>query len=123
MQKLLIKNIRTLAQVRENAPEMIAGKAMNELPCIHNAWLAIEDGIIVDFGTMVDWPGITDWSNLEVIDANEGTVFPTWCDSHTHLVYAGSREGEFVDRIHGQVKPSQGKESCEFRWGWKIPRI
>ncbi len=101
MQKLLIKNIRTLAQVRENAPEMIAGKAMNELPCIHNAWLAIEDGIIVDFGTMVDWPGITDWSNLEVIDANEGTVFPTWCDSHTHLVYAGSREGEFVDRIHG----------------------
>ena len=50
---------------------------------------------------MADWPGITDWSNLEVIDANEGTVLPTWCDSHTHLVYTSSREEEFKDRISG----------------------
>jgi imidazolonepropionase len=101
MQKLLIKNIGTLVQVRENAPETVSGKTMNELPCLHNAWLAAEDGIIVDFGTMENWPGITDWSNLEVIDANEGYVFPAWCDSHTHLVYAGSREQEFEDRIRG----------------------
>jgi imidazolonepropionase len=101
MQKLLIKNIRTLVQVRENAPEMVQGIAMNELPCLQNAWLAIEDGIIVHFGTMENWPGITDWSGLEVIDANEGSVLPAWCDSHTHLVYAASREEEFADRIRG----------------------
>ncbi len=101
MQKLLIKNIHTLVQARETAPETVAGKAMGELPCIHDAWLAIEDGIIADFGAMEDWPGITDWSGLEVLDANEGHIFPAWCDSHTHLVYAGPREGEFVDRIRG----------------------
>lgn len=101
MQKLLIKNIQSLVQVRENAPETVAGHAMNELPCVNNAWLAAEDGIIVDFGSMENWSGISDWTNLEVIDANEGTVLPTWCDSHTHLVYAGSREEEFADRIRG----------------------
>jgi imidazolonepropionase len=101
MQKLLIKNIRSLVQARENAPATVSGKAMNELPSITDAWLAIEDGIIADFGTMEDWPGITDWSGLEVIDANEGFVLPAWCDSHTHLVYAASREEEFSDRIRG----------------------
>jgi imidazolonepropionase len=101
MQKLLIKNIRSLVQARENCPETVSGKAMNELPSIHDAWLAIEDGIIADFGSMENWPGITDWSGLEVIDANDGYVLPAWCDSHTHLVYAASREEEFADRIRG----------------------
>lgn len=101
MQKLLIKNIRSLVQARENAPETVAGKMMNELPSIHDAWLAVEDGVIVDFGAMENWPGITDWSGLEVIDANDGYVLPAWCDSHTHLVYAASREEEFADRIRG----------------------
>jgi imidazolonepropionase len=101
MQKLLIKNIRTLVQVRDEAPATIAGKAMSELPCLHDAWLAVEDGKIADYGTMETWTGISDWTGLEVIDANEGMVFPSWCDSHTHLVYASSREGEFVDRING----------------------
>lgn len=101
MKKLLIKNIRSLVQVRENAPETVAGKAMNELPVINDAWLAVEDGIIADFGTMENWPGISDWSGLEVIDANEGMVLPAWCDSHTHLIYAASREEEFSDRIRG----------------------
>jgi imidazolonepropionase len=101
MQKLLIKNIRTLVQARQESPEMVAGAAMAELPCIHDAWLAIEDGVIADYGEMESWPGISDWSGLVVIDANEGHVFPAWCDSHTHLVYAASREGEFVDRIRG----------------------
>ena len=101
MKKLLIKNIGCLVQVRDIAPKNVSGILMNELPSINNAWLAAEDGVIVDFGTMADWPGITDWSNLEVIDANEGTVLPTWCDSHTHLVYTSSREEEFKDRISG----------------------
>ena len=101
MQKLLIKNIGTLVQAREAAPATVAGAAMNELPCIHDAWLAVEDGKIAAFGDMETWPGISDWTGLEVIDANEGHVFPAWCDSHTHLVYASSREGEFVDRIRG----------------------
>lgn len=71
------------------------------LPCINDAWLAIEDDKIVDFGKMENWPGISDWSDLEVIDASGKLVFPSWCDSHTHIVYAGTREGEFVDRING----------------------
>lgn len=101
MKKLLIKNIGKLVQVRENAPETVAGKNMSELPSISDAWLAVEDGKIAAFGDMETWPGISDWTGLEVIDANEGMVFPAWCDSHTHLVYATSREGEFVDRIRG----------------------
>lgn len=101
LQKLLIKNIGTLVQVRPESPNRVAGSAMQELPCLNNAWLAIENGILVDFGTMDEWPGISDWSNLEVIDAEGGFLLPAWCDSHTHIVYAGSRENEFVDRIKG----------------------
>ncbi|MGL4596475.1 MAG: imidazolonepropionase, partial [Bacteroidia bacterium] len=101
MQKLLIKNIRSLVQTRTTAIHFVAGKEMAVLPEIHDAWLAIEDGKIADFGTMDEWPGISDWSGLEIIDAEDGLVLPAWCDSHTHLVFAGSREGEFVDRIRG----------------------
>ncbi len=101
MSRILIKNIRQLIQVRENAPERVSGKAMNELPVLEDAWLAIDNGIIADYGSMSDFPGISDWNELEVIDANEGLVMPTFVDSHTHIVYAGSREGEFVDRING----------------------
>jgi imidazolonepropionase len=68
---------------------------------LENAWLAIEDGIIVEFGKMEDWPGIIDWRDLEVIDASGKFVLPAWCDSHTHVVFAGNRVGEFVDRING----------------------
>ncbi|TND08474.1 MAG: imidazolonepropionase [Bacteroidetes bacterium] len=100
--KILVKNIRSLVQVENDLPrKKVAGAEMKNLPCLHDAWLAVEDGLIADFGTMVDFPGITDWSGLQVIDANEGLVLPCWCDSHTHIVYAGSREGEFVDRING----------------------
>ena len=101
MSRILIKNIQSLIGVYDAAPAKLAGKAMNELPFIENAWLAIEDGLIVDYGTMADWPGISDWRGLEVIEADGRLVLPTWCDSHTHTVYAGSRVGEFVDRIHG----------------------
>ncbi|MFN3342680.1 MAG: imidazolonepropionase [Flavobacteriales bacterium] len=99
--KILIKNIRQLVQVRDVAPERLSGSEMKILPVIENAWLAIEDGIIADYGSMNDWPGISDWRDLEVVDADGRIVLPAWIDSHTHLVYAGSREGEFVDRING----------------------
>lgn len=100
--KLLIKNIKSLVQVRADASIVcLKGEAMKSLPCIENAYLAMEDDVIVDYGKMEDWPGISDWTDLTVIDADNKLVFPCWCDSHTHIVYAGTREGEFVDRING----------------------
>lgn len=101
MHKILIKNIRQLAQVREPDISTVKGTDMSDLPSIFNAWLAIENDTIVGYGSMDEWPGISDWSNLEVIDADGKTVLPTYCDSHTHIVFAGSRETEFVDRING----------------------
>lgn len=99
--KLLIKNIKTLVQVEQNPKLKVSGKEMKTLPCINDAWLAIENDKIVDFGEMKNFPGISDWKELEVIDATDKIVFPSWCDSHTHIVFAGSRELEFVDRING----------------------
>lgn len=99
--RILIKNIRQLVQLRDNAPEKVAGAEMSELPVLEDAWLAIDNGLIADYGSMEEFPGISDWNSLEIIDANEGLVMPAFVDSHTHIVYAGSREGEFVDRIRG----------------------
>lgn len=99
--KILIKNIKSLLGVHETPPQFLSGKDMRNLPAIDNAWLAIENKVIVGYGEMNDWPGISDWRDLEVIDATGKYVLPTWCDSHTHLVYAGNRIGEFVDRIQG----------------------
>ena len=101
MSKILIKNIKGLAQCGENLPTIIKGKDMKTLPIIENAFLAIEDGVIVAYGQMSEWGGITDWRNLEVIDAEGKYVLPAFCDSHTHTVFAKPREGEFVDRING----------------------
>lgn len=101
MSKLLIKNIKSLVQVRETNAEKVCGADMKILPCIHDAWLAIDNGLIADFGKMEDFPGITDWKGLEVIDASGKIVMPCYADSHTHIVYAGNRESEFVDRING----------------------
>ena len=99
--RILIKNIKTLVQVEEAPRLKVAGAEMKQLPCINDAWLALEEDKIADFGSMDDFPGITDWTGLTVIDATDKMVFPCWVDSHTHIVYAGSREGEFVDRING----------------------
>jgi imidazolonepropionase len=101
--KILIKNIRGLAGVVDATDnrKILRGNELSEYHIILDAWLAIEEGKIADFGTMADWPGISDWRDLEVIDADGRFVFPAWCDSHTHLVWAGSREGEFEDRLHG----------------------
>lgn len=99
--KLLLKNIKSLVSVYKNAPTKLSGKEMNNLPYIENAWLASENGLIVDFGSMDSFPGISDWKNLDVIDCSGKIVMPCFADSHTHIVYAGNREQEFVDRING----------------------
>lgn len=99
--KILIKNIKSIIQVEEKPRQKVSGAEMKKLPRLEHAWLAIEGDTIADFGKMSDFPGISDWSNLQVIDATDKLVFPCWCDSHTHIVYAGSREKEFVDRING----------------------
>lgn len=99
--KILIKNIKQLVQVEESPQLKVVGKDMKNLSCIDDAWLALEGDKVVGFGKMDDWEGISDWTNLTIIDATDKLVLPCWCDSHTHIVYAGSREGEFVDRING----------------------
>jgi imidazolonepropionase len=100
-QRVLIKNISILAGVYDENPGKVSGAAMKSLPVLKDAWLAIENGVIADYGTMETWGGISDWTGLEVIDAGEGAVLPAWCDSHTHLVFAATREEEFVHRING----------------------
>jgi imidazolonepropionase len=101
MAKVLIKNIHTLYQVGEDFPSFVAGNAMKTIPTISNAFLALEEGVIVAYGRMEDWEGITDWRGIEVIDAEGQSVLPAFCDPHTHTVFARTREEEFVDRING----------------------
>lgn len=95
---ILIKNIKELLQVRETNVSKLSGNEMATLPSLKNAWLLLDEGIIKGFGTMDECP---DEDEANIIDATGKTVLPTWCDSHTHLVYAGNREQEFVDRING----------------------
>ncbi|AWG26216.1 imidazolonepropionase [Flavobacterium kingsejongi] len=95
--KTLLINIKELLQVRDNAPDKVSGAAMAILPTIKNAYLLIEDNLIADYGTMENCPDYPE----TVINATGKMVLPSWCDSHTHLVYAGNREQEFVDRING----------------------
>ena len=101
MSKILIKNIRGLVQVGEDLPKIRKGKEMQNLPILENAFLALEDGEVVGYGLMNDWEGITDWRDLEIVDADGCFVLPSFVDSHTHAVFAKTREEEFVDRIHG----------------------
>ena len=82
-------------------PKWLKGKAMQEIPSLENAYLALENDRIVDYGSMDDLMGIIDWNGLEIIDASGRFVFPAFCDSHTHAVFAKSREAEFVDKING----------------------
>jgi len=99
--KILFKNIKGLVGVMEDTPAFIAGKEMKNFCVMENAYLAVENGRIVDFGEMQEWPGISDWSALEIIDAEGRYLLPTWCDSHTHTVFAQSRALEFEDKING----------------------
>ena len=94
----LFINIKELIQVRESDVMKLSGKDMGILPIIKNAFLLIEDDLIIDFGSM-NHLSTTDAD--KVVDLTDKLVLPTWCDSHTHIVYADSREEEFVDRIKG----------------------
>ncbi|TDO73517.1 imidazolonepropionase [Flavobacterium chryseum] len=94
----LIQNIKELLQVRETAVSKVSGAEMAVLPTIKNAFLILNDNIIADFGPMENLPEI---KADKIIDATGRIVLPSWCDSHTHIVYAGNREQEFVDRING----------------------
>ena len=91
-------NIRELLQVRPKSQKKVAGLLMKELPKIDNAFLAVEDEHIVDFGPMAEY--IAHEQDI-IIDATDRLLMPTWCDSHSHVVYAGNRSQEFVDRING----------------------
>lgn len=110
MKNILIKNIKGLAGILEDNSKALRGKELANLNMIENAFLAIEDGKISYYGSMDDMQGITDWRNLEIIDAEGKFVLPAFCDSHTHLVFAKSREGEFVDRINGLTYEEIGQK-------------
>jgi len=100
--KLLLENIRELVQAEESPVEWVAGRKMADLHTIRNAFLLIKNDIIEDFGPMKEMGRIPADDDLFMeIDCSGRMVFPSWCDSHTHLVYAGSREAEFVGRIRG----------------------
>ncbi len=94
----LIINIQELLQIRDTAVNKVSGAEMAVLPTLKNAYLLIENDVIADFGSMENCPKI---NANKTIDATGKVVLPTWCDSHTHIVYAGNREQEFVDRING----------------------
>lgn len=96
--RLLFKNIKELIQVRNESISFVSGNEMNVLPTLKNAFLIVENGLIADFGVMVDCPK---GNFTEIIDATDKMILPSWCDSHTHIVYAGNRESEFVARING----------------------
>ena len=95
--KLLIVNIGELAGIVPEGVMRKQGAEMSETGVLKGAWLRVEDGLIKDFGPMADCPP----KEGEVLDAEGGMVMPAFCDSHTHVVYAGSREGEFLDKIEG----------------------
>lgn len=91
-------NIKKLVQVRTSNEKLLKGKDMANMPCIENAFLSIEDDTILDYGPMADFNPTT---TEECMDLTGKLLLPTWIDSHTHLVFAGTREGEFKDRIKG----------------------
>lgn len=97
MKRTLITNIKSLVQVEDTAREAVCGKDMAEVKTIENAYLLIEDDKIANFGTMDTLSENADMT----IDAKQRFVLPSFCDSHTHLVYAGSREIEYIDKIRG----------------------
>ncbi len=99
--RLLITNIRQLCSIEQEKEnrQKVSGAEMSHLPSIEHAWLMAENGIIHSFGAMDTMP---DTGADETIDATGRLVLPAWCDSHTHLVFAAPRDGEFVDRIKGK---------------------
>lgn len=96
--KTILTNIKQLLQIRSLETKKVSGIEMNSLPLLENAFLIIQNDSIIDYGLMQNLPNIV---SDQIIDCTDRIVLPTWCDSHTHLVYAGNREQEFVDRING----------------------
>ena len=98
--KVLVKNIGLLV-ADSHRRERVCGEQMKEMHVIKSAWLMVSDGRVENFGEMGDFRPSDEGLADEVVDADGGAVLPSFCDSHTHLVYADSREGEFVDKIRG----------------------
>jgi imidazolonepropionase len=93
----LFKNIAALVLAETDPQSCYAGAEMEQIPILRNAWLLVEDGRIRAYGSMTECPAVAD----EVVFAEGRTILPAWCDSHTHLVFAASRERVFEDRIRG----------------------
>lgn len=101
---ILIKNIKCLVQTEDVPRLKVCGNEMSEVNTITDAYLYLSDGLISEFGKMSDLDSGRISSNdtmLQILDASGRFVFPSFCDSHTHLVYAGSREKEYTDKIRG----------------------
>ena len=101
---LLITNIKSIIQVEEVPQLKVCGQEMSQIQTIDDAFLYIVNGLICDFGFMIDLHTtkiLSENPNVEIIDARGKYVFPSFCDSHTHLVYSGSREMEYIDKIRG----------------------
>ena len=101
---LLIKNIKCLIQTQKVPELKKCGAGMSDLSAVENAFLFIKDGLINDFGSMEELQKnkiLFQNQKIETIDASGKFVFPSFCDSHTHLVYSGSREIEYTDKIRG----------------------
>ncbi|MBL6877868.1 imidazolonepropionase [Flavobacteriaceae bacterium] len=99
MSQILLINIKNLLQVRELETSYVSGKEMSVIPFIKSAYLLIDNGKIKDFGEMKNSP--KNLENFNIVDCKGKMVLPSWCDSHTHIVYAGNRSNEFIDRIKG----------------------
>ena len=99
MSQILLINIKNLLQVRDLETSYVSGKEMSVIPSIKSAYLLIDKGIIKDFGEMKNSP--KNLENFNIVDCKGKMVLPSWCDSHTHIVYAGNRSNEFIDRIKG----------------------
>jgi len=109
---LIIYNTGMLVQTREGGMAFTAGKDMSVLPVIEKGWLLIEDGIIAGYGPPETMPAFS--NAIQRLDAEGGYVFPSFCDPHTHLVYAGSREKEYTDKIRGLSYEEIAKRGGEF---------
>jgi imidazolonepropionase len=96
--RTLIRNIKTLLLANNQAPSFVKGAALKNLPQLNDAFVLVEDDKIAEWGSMADCPK---FSPDQTIDATGAFVLPTWCDSHTHLVFAATREVEFIDKIQG----------------------
>lgn len=103
MTSLLVRNIARIAGIERHGRLMLAGRDLSVMESIEDAFLYVEDGVIADFGPMSELAdkGYADDAGVTVVDACGGMVLPSFCDSHTHIVYAASREHEFVDKIRG----------------------